>query len=375
MSTQAFRVAVAPGALILTILLLCWGCWIEDDLEPTTITGIDFVTPHVSAGNASLHVMEATGYLCPDGANSQLYAVTPNSIDGPFPVALLFHDEVLDYVTLDGSNFAMDNRLRAPWAIEQVRRSLGLSNPSTGPGLGEGAWAAALLEAGFAVIAPGNCWGDLWHGRGRNSIAEEGFMRLGASLADDSLRIAAEQLDIDENFVIAVGLGEGGRAFTELIHAGVDLKAAAIDSTPDLLEALLDQPMINAEYIVGLTHIYSDEVGHLVEATDQVAALRTYTRRDSIVHLVTELELRLPIIYSYSPTDPRVLSSLTEPAAVAIETSYQSPPGAYQLITRTESVHVESNRSIDEARGLVAWLLEQTGPHFPDLGDDDSASP
>jgi|GEM_PF-1661875 len=364
--------------LVLIVLGLCLpiavaGCWIESELGETDIGGVDFVTPHVARGSATLQILSATGYTCPDGKTAQIYLVTPSESTGPYPVALLFHSRALDYIDTSGEHYASENRLTAPWAIEQARRSLGLTTDSSDPSVGEGAWAAALLEAGFAVAAPTNCWGDLWHGRGRNSIANEGFMRLGASLADDTTRIAADSADIDEDFTIAVGLGEGGRAVTELALAEVPLRAVVVDSSPDLLGPLLDQPMINAAYIVGLTHIYDDEVGHLDEAIDQVAALQTFTNRDSLVHLVENLEFRTPIVYAYSPTDPLINPLLSAPAALAIETTYQSPPGAHRLLSWPESTHVQSNRAIDEARGLVAWILEQTGAHMPAPGDDDSA--
>ncbi len=350
------------------------GCWIEAELGKTEVDGIDFVSPHVVQGAARLQILDASGYTCPDGATSQVYLTTPTASQGPYPIALLFHSHALDYIDVAGEHFDGRDRLTAHWAIEQVRRSLGLTTDSGDPSLGEGAWAAALLENGFAIATPANCWGDLWHGRGRNSIEKEGFLRLGATLADDTVRIAAENADIDEDFVIALGLGEGGRAVTELALANIPLRALVVDSSPDLLEPLLDQPMINAEYIVGLTRIYDDEVGHLVEAVDQVAALRTYTHRDSLVHLVEDLQLRTPIVYAYSPTDPRISPLLAAPAAVAIEAAYQSPLGAHRLLTWPESTHVQSNRMIDEARGLVAWIKEQTDPHIPAPGDDDSAS-
>jgi len=371
---------VSSTRLSLLLLSVCLplaaaGCWIEAELGKTDVSGIDFVSPHVAKGAARLQILDASGYTCPDGANSQVYLATPTASEGPYPVALLFHSRALDYIDLLGEHFEGQDRLTADWAINEVRRSLGLTTETSDPSLGEGAWAAALLEAGFAIAAPANCWGDLWHGRGRNSIENEGFMRLGASLADDTVRIAAENEDIDEDFVIAVGLGEGGKAVAELALAGIPLRALIVDSSPDLLEPLLDQPMLNAEYIVGLAHIYDDEVGHLDEAVDRVAALRTYTRRDSLVHLVEDLELRTPIVYAYSPTDPRISPLLAAPAAIAIEAAYLSPPGAHQLRTWPDNAHAQSNRMIDEARGLVAWVLEQTGPHMPAPGDDDSASP
>jgi hypothetical protein len=368
------RIRLVLIVLSLSLPIVVAGCWIESELGETQVGGIDFVTPHVARGAAKLQILAATGYTCPDGEDAQIYLATPTESTGPYPIALLFHSRALDYVDIAGEHYASKNRLTASWAIEQARRSLGLATESGDPSLGEGAWAAALLEAGFAVAAPTNCWGDLWHGRGRNSIANEGFMRLGASLADDTSRIAADNADIDEDFAIAVGLGEGGRAITELALAEVPLRAVVVDSSPDLLGPLLDQPMINSAYIVGLSHIYNDEVGHLDEAIDQVAALQTFTNRDSVVHLVEDLEFRTPIVYAYSPTDPRINSLLSAPAAIAIESSYQSPPGAHRLLTWPESTHAQSNRSIDETRGLIAWILEQTGAHIPAPGDDDSAS-
>jgi len=351
------------------------GCWIDDDLGHTEVGGVPFVTPHVSRGAASLQVLNATGYNCPDGQLAQVYLVTPDNNAEIHPLALLFHSRSFDYIDLAGSHFHGKDRLNTPWAVEQVQRMLGMEPGASDPTLGDGAWAAALLEAGFAVAAPTNCWGDLWHGRGTNDMAAEGFLRLGAHLADDTVRLAAEATSIDEDFVIAVGLGEGGRAVTELALADVALRGVVIDSSPDLLTPIVEQPMINAAYIGGLAKIYHDEVGHLDEAVDLLAALQTAVTRDSMVNVVENLGFRLPIVYAWSLTDSRVDPLLAAPAEAAISTGYQSPPGAFLLRNWPDNSHAPSNRSIDESRTLVAWLMEQTGPHIPVLGDDDSAAP
>jgi len=351
------------------------GCWVEDDLGTTDLSGIPFVTPHVARGAATLQIVEATGYACPDGKVSQVYVVTPAGDAESYPLALLYHSRSFDYVDGLGAHYQQEDRLNSTWAIDQVRRALGMESLSELPSVGEGAWVAALLEQGFAVAAPANCWGDLWHGRGGNSLVDDGFLRLGAHLADDTIRIAGEAVPIDEDFVVAIGLGEGGRAITELALTGIPLRAVVIDSSPDLLSPLIDQPIINAQYLVGLSRIYNDEVGHLDEQVDVLAALLTSVQRDSMVNVVQNLGFRLPIVYAYAETDTRISPLLAAPAASAIETSYESPPGFYLLRNWPESGHALSNRTVDEARSLVAWLLEQTAPPNPAPGDDDSAAP
>jgi len=361
--------------VLASVLLVSAGCWLEEDLGETEFSGIPFVTPLVVRGNASLQIIEASGYACPDGQTSQVYLVTPDNGAAVHPLALLYHSRSFDYIDVAGQHFASHDRLSASWAIGEVRRSLGLETSFGDPSLGDGAWVAALLEAGFAIAAPANCWGDLWHGRGKNSLVEEGFLRLGGHLADDTTRIAAEAAAIDEDFVIAVGLGEGGRAVTELALANVSLRGVVIDSSPDLLTPITEQPMLNAAYIVGLTKIYDDEVSQFEEALDVLAALQTSLARDSMVNVVQNLGFRLPIVYGFGLTDDRIDPLLAAPASAAIETAYQTPPGLYLLRNWPDSTHAPSNRNLDEARTLLAWLLEQTGPHIPVLGDDDSAAP
>jgi hypothetical protein len=369
------QVRRARSLIVLSLLLGSAGCWLEDDLGKTYVSGIPFVTPHVARGTANLQIIEATGYACPDGKVSQVYLVTPEIGAESYPLALLYHSRSFDYVDILGEHYGNQDRLNSTWAIDQVRRALGMESLSEVPSSGEGAWVAALLESGFAVAAPANCWGDLWHGRGGNSLVDEGFLRLGGYLADDTIRIAGEAAPIDDDFVVAIGLGEGGRAITELALTGVPLRAVVIDSSPDLLSPLIDQPVINAQYIVGLSRIYDDEVRHLEEQVDVLAALLTSVQRDSMVNVVQNLGFRLPIVYAHSETDTRISPLLAAPAASAIEVAYQSPPGSYLLRNWPDSGHALSNRTVDEARTLVAWLLEQTGPHIPAPGDDDSAAP
>jgi hypothetical protein len=349
-------------ALFTALVLLMTGCWIDDEFEEYDLVVTPFENDYVVRGTASLEVTLAQGYECPDGRTARIYYLEPDGVAGPRPLAVLFHGRTFDYVDPQGEHYEGVDRLSSPWAATQVQELLGLTEDVTTPS--EGAWAAALLEQGWTVALPADCWGDLWHGRGNNDLAGEHFLRLGSYLASDVIRLAQERDGVSTQRVLAIGLGEGGRAISELVGDGVELDAVIIDSSPDWLAPVVTDTVFNQDYVGGLLRIYDDETGAILDPAPQLDALRAALRRDSMMHAVQDLGFRAPIVYGWSQLDERIDPETSRPAAEAIGANY--PPGTYQVLDWQVAAHAPSNRDIAQTRELLGWVEGQLGPLPPE---------
>jgi hypothetical protein len=348
--------ALIPFLLVLFLLLA--GCWSPTQFEDLDLTRTPFSTHYVDRDDAILEVRSAEGYVCPDGSLARIYFVDPVGVPAePRPLAVLFHGRAFDYIDSQDENYAEQPRLTNDWAVSEVETMLGLrSQGAELTSLWPGTWAALLLAEGWSLVAPANCWGDLWHGRGDNNFAQEDFLRYGAYFASDAIRLARERPDIHPQRLLAVGIGEGGRAITELILDGVALDGAAIDSSPDWLAPVVTTGANNRRYVTGLLRIYDGEVGGIEDAQEQYESLRTALRRDSMVHVVEELGFRTPIVYGYSAFDERIDVETSRPAADTIGALY--PPGGAYVVDWGSAEHAPSNTHLELAQeALVDFLL------------------
>ena len=344
-------------------LLLLSGCvmqeaWVDLDLETTA-----FVNRWILEGQANRVVLEAEGYTCPDGRTARVDLLRPTGFDGPRPLALLLHDGVYDWLDEADNHYETAlPRLGALYADDQVAAMLGVDGNEV-DGNARGAWPAALLQAGYAVVVPGNCWGDLWHGRGDNSLQVEGFLRQGARLAHDAVRLASAQPDVSDQRVIAVGLGEGGRGITELATDGFEFDAVVYDATPDWLSPVIQRPAFFQRYITGLERIWHAELPTDPPPTTQerLNALQDLLQEDSLVHLVSEAGWRTPIIYAWSSTDEIVSADHARPAAETIAARY--PDGLHRVLDWQEAAHAPSNteRGFDTVTGFMTWIGDLLG--------------
>lgn len=348
-------------ALLLLAALGLTACVVDSDWEEFELDRAPFTNQHVARGDATFRVLLAEGYACPDGPAARVYLVEPAdepSVDRP--LALLLHGRNFDDPDV-GEGLLLDgqvNRLDSAWSELQVEATLGMEAALDGVRDGSGAWVAALLEAGFAVAAPANCWGDLWHGTGRNPYAE-GFYRWGTYLARETIGIADAQPGIDASTTVVIGLGEGGRGVTELFRNQVPFAGAIVDSSPDDLSSVLAQPQVNAEAIEALSAIYHDEIRGLEDPIQIQGTLQAALERDSLASAVTTGGFRVPIVYAWSRTDERIDASWAEPAEVAITANY--PAGQSLVLEWGETSHAPSNRSLPQARDLTAWMTTTLG--------------
>lgn len=339
------------------------SCVVDRQWEDLDLREIPFENEHtVVLGGipASMRVLTLPGYDCPDGRAARLHVVRRTDADAVAPIALLLHGRNFDWINGAEEHVDGTDKLSGPWSTFAVEDLLGVAEPTTAGAPPQGAWAAGLLEAGWALAVPGNCWGDLWHGRGVNDWGDEGFLRLGAWFLQDAIAAAHAEPGVSSDRLVVVGLSEGGRGIVELGLEGVAMDAAVIDSSLDWLSPLLGQPAVNAEYIAGLERIFDDALGDVTDVGERRDLLRDELQRHSLVHLVEQEGWRVPIIYAYSELDDRVDPALSRPASIAISSSYGGVP--HRVLDWQSASHAPSNQVLDQVREQVAWLTDVLGP-------------
>ncbi|MCO4772334.1 MAG: hypothetical protein KDA24_20030 [Deltaproteobacteria bacterium] len=352
-------------APLLLASLLLPACVVDQQWEEFTLERAPFANAWVPRGQASFEVMLAEGYTCPDGLGARIYLVEPDTPADeltPRPLALLLHGRNFDVVREAGAQLSEEDRLSALWASDQVENVLGMESSLGTAGQGQGAWVAELLERGFAVVVPANCWGDMWHGTGRNAY-DEGFLRLGTRLASEAVQIADARPGIAADPLVVVALSEGGRGLVELYAEGTPIDAAFVDSSPDWLSPMVAVPTAFRPEIDALLAIYDDEVGEIADPQAQLDALRIALERDSMVHAVGNLGFNAPLVWAWSSLDERIDPAWSQPAADVISTTY--PAGAAQVLDWGIADHAPSNRNPTEAGERLDWLLGRLGIVLP----------
>ena len=359
----------------LALIALSTGCWKLDD----TIISYDVVpleNQHVVSENLVVQTFEPSPPLeCPDGEPATFYAIYDSSITTPVPVAIVFHSGAFDYVKnpaqddyLAGTHYASDDRLSSAWAQTRVFSMLGMWGETVDPSENHtGALITALAQQEIMVLMPANCWGDLWHnhsgGRQENDYSTERFYRDGLALASWMYRIATDEsfatghdvglpLQVDEDHVTLVGLGDGGRAVTELLWLLTDvsyydapIEAVMVDSVPDDLSWYYEQPSQFADYISGLQRIFDDRVDDIADHS-----LEAYLASD------THPEPRTMLVWS--SYDPVVPNGAIEGLVATVEARADVDPSAAAVEEIGASAHVFSNKDMPLAYDVVDFLFE-----------------
>jgi hypothetical protein len=335
--------------LAVAALVFLGACFDVQDYAAFQFNVAPLDNAYLDRGEATMEVWRMSGYSCPDGQEARLYLAYANDIETPAPLALVLHPDAFDYIRSDGSTFSSqvgEDRLSVDWAATAAEKVLGMN--SLGPNAhSPGALAAELIRNGFYVIIPTNCWGDLWHNTG-NNLYTEGYLRYGLYLADDSVRWAGNNLEIDETRILLAGLGEGGRGIVDMIRFGWDEQAILIDSSPDYLPPIFGDPA-NADFVEGLDRIYGG--GGLDE--DELEAV---VGDISLYHLVSNEGYQAPTIYIYSANDDFVDVELTRPAKSAIESLYPTDL-YYPDMEIAESRHISTDTYRSDAEAVVEWLM------------------
>lgn len=350
----ALSPALAPGhprpvrVAVLLLLTLGPACIVEPSGEEFDLRRTPFSNPYVERGRATLEVQLAEGYECPDGSLARIYFIDPiDGVEGR-PLALLLHGDNFDYLEADGSSWSQVPKLETRWSVQAVESLLGMDE-NEAAAVPDGAWVGGLVDAGWSVVAPANCWGDLWHGQGDNP-ASEPFLRHGAYLAEEALRLAAGRYAAGPK--VAIGLGAGGRGVAELLLWPAELAAAVMDGTPDWLPAVLAAPVANEGRIAGLERIWHTEVQGIEDPTARREALRLGLERSSLVHAVEQAGVRTPIIYAWSSQDEHVPAEESRPAAESIAARYGDP--SKYLLPEWETT--QSAPSNHDPSTVATWL-------------------
>jgi len=353
---------------LLPLLLLTVGlsaCWVERELPEYDLRETPFSNPYLDRSDATLTVEAAEGFTCPDGSTALIYIVSPISAGLSAPTAALFHGGNFDFVDVTGDHYENTDRLNGTWAVQQVRAVLGLETNSTS-NESKGAWVAALVERGYRVAVPGNCWGDLWNGNGQGNYTSEGFLRLGSYLASETIQLLRNQGEGESPRVLAIGIAEGGRAITELARAGVQVDGVVVDASPDSLAHRITGQAVDQSFTDGLLAIYDYDVRSAENEQDRLELLRGALDRDSLAQQINSEGYRTPIFYAYSSLDERIRSESVLPAAEAIEANY--PLDSYEIVDWEVAETAPSNHRLGRARTTLDWFdlvlppIEESAP-------------
>ena len=344
-----------------SLLLLLAACSKPyTDLPQLSFEEVPYANPLMSAEDAVITAFD-TQLSCPDGSNARLFALYRSENVESAPVAIVMHSGAFDYRDLDGIGYHTDSRLERSWAIAKVWETLGMNPDPVDPSEEhQGALTAALTDAGFIQLYPGNCWGDLWHneqGYQDNDSATEGFSRNGRTFAYWMIRLLVEtsfaagqefELPVSWNTseVYLVGLGDGGRGVAEVLsHDNLpDIQGVLVDSSPDLLSPYLNDPTTWSEEIDGMTRIFGKK--GLASIDDW--SLSTLQDQDLLPDRVG---------FIWSDGDPRLPVSTMRPTAQKLAEN-----GAYWVHNTHRRDHIHLGSDLELAQDAAEYLLTGSLP-------------
>lgn len=370
----AILLSEAPlSTRLLAIILLFSGCW-KTELVPLELAQTRF-DPAVGAPDGWVVQSITMPLECPDNERLRFYLIYPEtaisepdtalipSLPAPLPTAIIFHGGSFDYVLnpspenpLTGVHLQDPSQLTAEWAIQKIFVTLGMHPNNNDEEVHNGAMAAALAEQGIAIIMPMNCWGDLWHNKSAqadNRFEIDKFWRNGRVSAEWAYRTATDvQFRNDYNIqlpfepktdeVYLIGLGEGGRAVTELLSVDNNFNdvydynptGIVLDSTADDLNVYYATPELYGEVLEGLMRIFPD-VTIIPDGS-----------------LAGSAQLPPRIMYAYSAMDSILPTGVHNEAIQRLENT----PGTWVWETQ-EPGHIFLNNQIGPARSAVRYLL------------------
>ena len=300
------------------LLLALAGCWKPyDSLVPLNFSAVPYEVDGLDSTDAVITSFESD-LVCPDGEAARFFAIYREGDTGPAPVAIVFHSGPFDYILdpdeespLSGEGYYLDSRLQRTWGVSKVWETMGLLYPQQldDAEVNLGTLPAALTDAGVVQIYPSNCWGDLWHNWPdvQDNAAEDGFDRAGLEMAFRMIQMVIEpsaasdlgfsvpvQFDTSELYLI--GLGDGGRAVSELMLTGdlPPVAGALFDSSPDLLSAYVADPDAYSAEITGLERIFGEENTGNLDAWS-LSAIPSDAWPDRLGWIWSEVDSRLPL--------------------------------------------------------------------------------
>jgi hypothetical protein len=335
-----------------------------------------------------------TGLACPNGEDAWFYAVYDPNVTEPQAVAIVFHSGAFDYVLhpvagapVAGPHYAGDSRLSDEWAITRSWATLGMSADDDTTEVHTGALAAQLAREGVVSLLPANCWGDLWHNEqawAENDWTTEGFMRNGRTLGFWMVRMVTDAdwrvdkgfdfgVELDPESLYLIGLGDGGRAVTEMLLRDYDyedsdgdgeIAAGEWDGDNDWAPAgvLLDSTLDNLLVYTEDSSLYFQEIDGLErvfvpdeEQVDDFEIIDNFSLRYALKRILVNGDLpeRVGVIWSTADT------SMPDDGIEQL-VNYLGEDGlafSSLVIDTEETGHVFSNADVSLAEDMVAFLL------------------
>jgi len=370
-------------------LLALTACWKLDD-PIVDYSSVAFGNTHVET---STYVVEGfpTGLDCPNGDEAYFYALYDPEVTEPQRVAIVYHSGAFDYVLhpvagapMAGPHYAGDTRMSSEWSIGRAWMTLGMSTDDDSTEQHTGALPAQLVREGVVTLIPANCWGDLWHneqGYTENDWTTEGFQRNGRTLAYWMVRMVIDagwrqdkgfdfgvELDADQLYLI--GLGDGGRAVTEVLLRGYSYEDAngdgeiaanewegenewapagvMVDSTPDDLTIYLADEALYSQEIEGLQRIFVPDEG----AVDDYDILGDLSLQYALKHILEDNNLPDRAVVLWSSADTQLPDDGIKELA-----NYYGDDAAALVIDTEQTGHVFSNADEALAEQVVQFLL------------------
>lgn len=392
------------------LFLFAIGCF-TPMADPLSVEKIAFQNDYTNRTDLVLQPFQYGGLTCPDGGPATFYAVYAETLDVAAPIVVFFHAGAFDYVEArsDGVVPAFDSdeavhysgqdRFTSEWAANKVFETLGLLDGLSADEiepteLNLGVLPAKLADEGAFTIYPANCWGDLWHNetgpRNNNWELDGGVHRDGrylawvmTAIANPVPEVATEYrtelglddlpISLDASGVYIVGLGEGGRAASELRirdflsevpnQDAALIKGMVVDSTMDNLYMLSKDDAQFHEINDGLARIYPDHIdddGDL-QIEGDLDSSQGSIRDDiqpsiyaySLWNAVGKGGLTFPLGMWYSSADPLV-PMVTLEQVIALQPEHED---LFTLTDYSTSDHTILNRDPDEADRAVKLLL------------------
>lgn len=356
------------AAAALAALISASGCWSLEAVELSTDEQA-FRPAALDVPGWRVQTVDAP-FDCPDGRPAGALLVRPSSGSGVLPVAVVFHSGAFDYVKNVSETAPLANehlqdppRLSRAWGLRRAATILGTYDDGDEAESHTGAIAAAFVEQGGAVLAPANCWGDVW-GAGTDApsdVETELFERRGRDMARWAWTQVADPgagegpidlgFDPDPTELHLVGYGHASRAVGVVLASGTTTGAG-----PEPESFLVDSPIDDP------TPLYEN-------ATSFVLELETW-KRTFPTGLESATRQALSVVERW-PARVAVVHSSFDPAVpdgtdAALITRAESAPVALVRDT-TASAHVQAGDDLDLARELVAFVLDRD---VPDPGDD-----
>ncbi|MBK9647760.1 MAG: hypothetical protein IPO67_21815 [Deltaproteobacteria bacterium] len=372
-----------PFALTLTA-----GCWSTP--EPVDFATIPYETSVSDVNTAVVRTLR-TALRCPDGQAARYYIIYDETVTAPAPVAIVLHSASFDYLydprpddPIFGQHFAGASaegvtQLEWTWGVQKTWETMGM-HPRVDPSeVNNGTLVAALLEKGFTVLMPMNCWGDLWHNESgyiNNDTSFEFFERNGGALSWRMLQMLHDEytadsyglpddVPIDPDQVYLVGLGDGGRGVIDLLKRMYEYDEGDIVPWESVKGILLDSAIEDLEHWArnvddvedGLNRIFYDPSATSETVLSQWSLRRLYNQGVGPKWPLNST----PIAYIYSSSDPKVPNgnhdALLNVMTNGVDGDNKPRADKYCIINTKDAAHVFTNADIILAREAVEYIL------------------